>query len=1178
MRKELMQGTTITLFCDGATKQFQIDQVIGDGASCIAYEAHQIGGVDHNRRCRIKECYPHQAEIVRQSDGKMLIWESDEERQKAFGRLRAAHDLMVKLRNNEQLGNNLTSETLYEGNGTLYSVMDVNHGRTYDQDTDNDLHSILDTMKVLTEFVGSLHDQGYLHLDIKPNNFLVTHKPNTNVWLFDVDSLTPIKEIEEGLIRQTPYSEGWAAPEQLLGKRVSPATDLYAIGAILFEKVMGRPVSHEDRGVFADWDFEGHLFENVNPKVKRYLRQIFKKTLAASVKRRYESAEELLKVLSMAKECIAGIPYISTEAVCSTIGFVGRETECEQIAQAFQRGKRIVFLSGFSGIGKSELAKRYAQQNTANYDVVRFVQYGKEFESIQEWFNELPIENYEETGKTKARKIKSLFDNRTLILIDNFDIELGEDNGLDDLLQTKARILVTTRTDFRELYADNAEHIVVGELPETQLIELFEKNSGQRIGNDEIALFRELLDHVESHTYVVDLLARQLKRSGQTLNELCQEVRNGLLKANNPTKVISAKEGVKNTVSAMIRLLLRLADFSEEQKQVLRNMHLLSFIRMTKRAYKEIVRHEDINAFNTLVETGYIQVNGCYYTLHSLIINVIETDWVIDEENCKEVFDYVKARINSFEPYEYHMLEADYDEAENTCEFICHFLMNVSLRGEKKRKMLGDLSALIGRIDDRIFWFHFSYSKQFRMFVQLLEQSSIPEKISRKNDETEFWISYMKFVFRLRECEKLSLREHKQGLTTEKGKLIDLYNEVIWPAHRLAERDTKYILHLCKAVLKIVEFKPEEWLPQILVQRAYAMLESYRLFAETTNIRPEVKKYYRIPLDKQEEEKLRIKKAIDTEIRRMKRAEYEKERRAEYDKEGYDGYRKNRYYGEWVEADTYDDYMSKEEYDVYEEYDDDEYFESQYDSRQYSDWNKQRQRFSEELNEIREGLREKQDEIDGVFEIFESIRVWGKQKVISYIEQVDWLNVWLKLNELKSEKKQYEDMKNEFIDVYCYENSEWYKDSDEYEDYDDRKTSIEECDAILSLLLKHDDFYEKLECVEKYDTSFEQDDVDYSSSMYKIMNLCDYTGQCGLIVPRMMELLLRKLPKQESEEYWEEIRYCYPMIRELIPYLEAAIEETEDQELKENYEKALELMRSYKKVITRNSFEYKQEE
>lgn len=166
MRKPLDIGTVIQMDCGGTLTTFQIDRVIGDGATCIAYDAHCLDNAAGGYECRIKECYPFHAKIVR--EGNVLIWEDLSERDAAFNRMRKTHSVVVGLRNSSEVGNNITAAFLFEGNGTLYSVMEVNHAHTFDQEDATDLYSLLETMRVLTQIVGNLHRKGWMRITATP--------------------------------------------------------------------------------------------------------------------------------------------------------------------------------------------------------------------------------------------------------------------------------------------------------------------------------------------------------------------------------------------------------------------------------------------------------------------------------------------------------------------------------------------------------------------------------------------------------------------------------------------------------------------------------------------------------------------------------------------------------------------------------------------------------------------------------------------------------------------------------------------------------------------------------------------------------------------------------------------------------------------------------------------------
>ncbi len=96
--------------------------------------------------------------------------------------------------------------------------------------------------------VAALHEAGIVHRDLKPENVLL-RDGGTPVLLdfglareLDARSLT-----ETGALLGTP---AYMAPEQALGEKASPATDLYALGALLFACLHGRP-PHEGASALA---------------------------------------------------------------------------------------------------------------------------------------------------------------------------------------------------------------------------------------------------------------------------------------------------------------------------------------------------------------------------------------------------------------------------------------------------------------------------------------------------------------------------------------------------------------------------------------------------------------------------------------------------------------------------------------------------------------------------------------------------------------------------------------------------------------------------------------------------------------------------------------------------------------------------------------------------------------
>jgi serine/threonine-protein kinase len=77
-----------------------------------------------------------------------------------------------------------------------------------------------------------LHDNGYMHLDFKPENVLVTR--NAGVRLVDFDLAQPISD-KPIKLKKNPGTPAYMAPEQLQGDGVTHRVDIFAFGVAAYE-------------------------------------------------------------------------------------------------------------------------------------------------------------------------------------------------------------------------------------------------------------------------------------------------------------------------------------------------------------------------------------------------------------------------------------------------------------------------------------------------------------------------------------------------------------------------------------------------------------------------------------------------------------------------------------------------------------------------------------------------------------------------------------------------------------------------------------------------------------------------------------------------------------------------------------------------------------------------------
>lgn len=105
---------------------------------------------------------------------------------------------------------------------------------------------VVDVARSLSVALAAAHDLGILHRDVKPANVLLDRYGNVRLGDFGIAHLAGSSESTAG---DTAMTVSYAAPEMLMGKRATAASDYYSLGALMYTLLRGRsPFSqpHDD--------------------------------------------------------------------------------------------------------------------------------------------------------------------------------------------------------------------------------------------------------------------------------------------------------------------------------------------------------------------------------------------------------------------------------------------------------------------------------------------------------------------------------------------------------------------------------------------------------------------------------------------------------------------------------------------------------------------------------------------------------------------------------------------------------------------------------------------------------------------------------------------------------------------------------------------------------------------
>ncbi|MBX3745078.1 MAG: protein kinase [Verrucomicrobiae bacterium] len=149
----------------------------------------------------------------------------------------------------------------------------------------------------LARAVGYAHGQGILHRDLKPSNVVIDAQDQPHLTDFGLAKRLG-EALDLTLTGQALGSPNYMAPEQAAGRReaIGPAIDIYALGAILYHGLTGRPPFFADSVTSTlrqVQEMEPVPPRLLNPAVPRDLETVCLKCLEKLPGRRFASAEAL---------------------------------------------------------------------------------------------------------------------------------------------------------------------------------------------------------------------------------------------------------------------------------------------------------------------------------------------------------------------------------------------------------------------------------------------------------------------------------------------------------------------------------------------------------------------------------------------------------------------------------------------------------------------------------------------------------------------------------------------------------------------------------------------------------------------------------------------------------------------------------------------------------------------
>ncbi len=629
-------------------KELRVEKVVGRGASSVVYLTEDIHqGTQH----LIKEYNPKYIKLSRGDDSSIYCNDEDKEKYiKGLQKFEMAKSLQVYLRKKyPELTNNIANIQFFEkAYNTAYIDMTFFEGETFDNTQEPSLLKLLLRIKTICKTVSFYHDEGYLYLDIKPENIFFMNDTDDISLLFDFDSVIRKDEINNSTAFY--YTKSWSAPEQILGQygMISEAADVFSIGEMLFFKLFDRHSKDCERRRFSRYSFtESILCKDVSPLALDKLSIVLKSSICLMQSCRYGSLHDFIGDLDCVINMLNQKTYLINSNVNMCESFMGRNECVEQVISALNQ-QQVVCVNGIGGIGKTEIVKKVVRELISSKKKVIYSVYNGDWIDLVVNGISRNIANFSRyEGNSEDElisyynrvidELKVIVDPDTVIVIDNIDSNSFESNNkcyAMDLLESQAKILITSREKIGVGINISVEAI----RDENILVELFYKWSQADVEEDNTNSIKRIIDMVQGHTLALELIAKQCSEQFINPRNMLEKIavhdfgeydveifKDGEKKYSKPLEIVSC--------------LFKMSDLDADMKSVLYVMSIVPVFGVKGDFLRAILSQEENKVLGKLIRSGWIIRDGNHVRMHPVIAESVKSQY---EEKLKCINDHAK--------------------------------------------------------------------------------------------------------------------------------------------------------------------------------------------------------------------------------------------------------------------------------------------------------------------------------------------------------------------------------------------------------------------------------------------------------------------------------------------------------------------------------------------------------